>query len=439
MDNGVRGVLGRWRPGYADGARARIAVALNLVPAGAALALFILLSPPSSWAQPEILGALAAIAVVASLAEVRLKTAAVAFFDPSIALALIALAIAGPVPALLIWAIPAAISVLVMRRVPLLSPGVVATLTGYAFALLAAQTVLGLGPAVSPLAGVLLLFAAGLAMGLASFVFASLLIAPFYEGYRLAPLIRSEFIDLAPAVLPMLALASLSWLLLGPLGAFALAPLAGVVVLPQLAIAAVARARSVARLSPAEATKLYAAAIADLLALERRERRALALAAELPAREPPVGVYALGCELADWVGALGRSLRPGAPTDVFEAQLMALRAHERFDGRDWPAGAGALSPAPLASRILACARAWSELTAAGTAQLPHAEALAHLKARAGAELDPAIVLAAAEVVAQEEAFVRSPDFQPRLHRLPLPHSVRRGAIPALLSHAAEPA
>ena len=61
-------------------------MAANLAPAAVALALFVLLSPPATWDQPVLLGALAAIAAIAFLAEVRLKMAAGAYFDASIVL-----------------------------------------------------------------------------------------------------------------------------------------------------------------------------------------------------------------------------------------------------------------------------------------------------------------------------------------------------------------
>ena len=89
--------------------------------------------------------------------------------------------------------------------------------------------------------------------------------------------------------------------------------------------------------------------------------------------------------------------------------------------------------------MLAVARAWSELTAGGTLELSHSEAMLDLSLRAGEELDPAIVDAADRVVAEEQAFVRAPEFQPRLHRLPLPRTVRRAKLPTVLAHLSRPA
>jgi HD domain-containing protein len=203
---------------------------------------------------------------------------------------------------------------------------------------------------------------------------------------------------------------------------FALAPLALVVVVPQLALALMGRDRSVTRLSRPEATTVYAAAIADVLDLPRRERHTVADAAALLARASP---KALGADR--W-----------RLEDPHPAILAALHVTERWDGTGSPAGLpGAWTP--LASRVLAVAGAWSELTAGGTLELSHSEAMLDLSLRAGEELDPAIVKAADQVVAEEQAFVRAPGFQPRLHRLPLPRAVRRARLPRVLAYLTRPA
>jgi hypothetical protein len=46
------------------------------------------------------------------------------------------------------------------------------------------------------------------------------------------------------------------------------------------------------------------------------------------------------------------------------------------------------------------------------------------------------VWGAQRVVADEQTFIRSPDAEPRLHCLPFPRPVRRGAIPALATRLA---
>jgi hypothetical protein len=412
----------RWRPSGASSARTRFAIVANLVPAAAAIALFVLLSPPATWDQPVLLVALGAIAAIAFLAEVRLKVAAAAYFDASIVLALLALAIAGPLPALLVWTVPDAISRLVIRQDRPLSPGLVATVSSFALAVLAGYGALQLADAPSMVAATPALYTTGLLIYAVNFLFARLTFAPFYQGYRPSVLIRSEFLEMMPPFAAMLALGVAIAVLIGPLGVFALAPLALVVVVPQLALALLRRDRSVTRLSRPEATTVYAAAIADVLGLPRQERRTVADAAALLARPSPEA--------------------PGADRwrleDPYPAIMAALHVNERWDGTGWPAGlAGAWTPFP--SRVLAVARAWSELTAGGTLELSHSEAMLDLSLRAGEELDPAIVKAADQVVAEEQAFIPAPGFQPRLHRLPLPRVVRRVKLPTVLAYLTRPA
>ena len=427
--------LRRWRPTGASPARTRFAMAGNLAPAAAAIALFVLLSPPATWDQPVLLGALIAIAAIAFLAEVRLKIAAGAYFDASIVLALLALAIAGPLPALLVWIVPDAISRFVIRQDHLLSPGLVATVSSFALAVLAGYGALQLADAPSMVAATPALFTTGLLMYAVNFLFARLIFAPYYQGYRPSVLIRSEFLEMMPPFAAMLALGVATAVLIGPLGVFALAPLALVVVLPQLALAHLGRDRSVTRLSRPEATTVYAAAIADVLGLPRQERRTVADAAALLARPSPEARQPELC-----IGSRQRELL-GVRwhlEDPHPAILAAVHVNERWDGTGGPAGlAGAWTPLP--SRVLAVAQAWSELTAGDTLELSHSEAMLDLSLRAGEELDPAIVKAADQVVAEEQAFIRAPGFQPRLHRLPLPRVVRRAKLPTVLAYLTRPA
>ena len=163
--------------------------------------------------------------------------------------------------------------------------------------------------------------------------------------------------------------------------------------------------------------QLYAAAIADALALPRKERRTVSCAAAVLAQATPEEL-----EVGRW-----------RIEDLHDGILAALHVNERWDGTGWPAGLSG-SWTPLTSRVLAVARAWSDLTAGGTVELSHSEALLDLTLRAGEELDPEIVNAAEQVVAEEQGFVRSPGFQPRLHRVPLPRPVRRAKLPTVLAH-----
>ena len=72
------------------------------------------------------------------------------------------------------------------------------------------------------------------------------------------------------------------------------------------------------------------------------------------------------------------------------------------------------------------------LRLAGALSIAQAEAMLALSAQADTEFDPTIVDAALHVVADEAGFSRDPDFQPKLHRMPLPRTLRRGALPTMM-------
>ncbi len=409
-------VLKRWIPPVSSRRRVSVAIALNLVPALVAIAGFVLIAPASDWSDPVLIGALAAVAAIAYGAEARLKVASGAFFGATLIIALVALAVAGPLPALLVWIVPDVIARFILRVEPRFSPGLVATVTSFALAVLAGSLLLELagsptGPAMAPS-----LYAAGVAMAAINFCFARLTVAPFYQGYRPAALIRDEFVDLAPAVLGMLIVGVAAAVLVEEIGILALAPLAAVIVIPQVALERITNAASTARLARADAMRLYTAAIADVLDISRSERRELACAADLvSSTEDPAGARGL-----DWREA-----------DVSRIAFLALHSHERWAGNGVPAGLPA-EAIPQGSRILAVADAWAGLTAAGTAEMSQTEAMLALSAQAELAFDPEVVTAATRVVGDEERFARDSHFQPRLHRLPVPRSVRRGALPALL-------
>jgi hypothetical protein len=409
-------VLRRWRPSRGSPARSRLAIALNLLPAAILVAAFISIDARSDWSRPELLAALAAIATLALLAEVRLTRAgAGTYFDSTIVLALIALAIGGPLPALVVWLIPDLISRFVLRLDPRLSPGQVATVTSYGFAVLAGEGILALADAPSATNQAPALYTAGLAMAAVNFAVARLAYAPFYQGISPRTLVRTELPPLIPLVLVMILIGVATELLVAPLGVLALALLAAVILLPQALVTRLARTRSIAALDRAEATRVYAGALAHALALPRRDRRLVDCAARLPPirRHPD------------------DTLRGYSLAEILDSKVAVLHLEERWDGAGLPAGLPA-EGTPQVSRILAVAQAWSALTASDTAELPHGEAMLALAAQSGRQLDPSVVAAAAEIVAEEEAFVADPRFEPRLHRLPLPRPVRRVALPVVL-------
>jgi hypothetical protein len=422
LDQGARTrALKRWRPPDCSRRRELLAVALNLLPAVVAIVAFVFLAPGSDWTDPVLIAALAASSGVAYMAEARLKVASMAFFGATLVIAVVALVVAGPLPALLVWIVPDVIARFVLRREPRFSPGLIATVSSYALAVLAGAGLLALAGSPTGTAVVPALYAAGIAMWAVNFCFARLTFAPFYQGYRPVALIRDEFLDLGPAVFGMLIVGVVAAVLVGHFGALALAPLAAVIVAPQIAIERITHAGSVARLARADAMRLYVAAIADVLELPREQRRELACAADLvQTADDPVAARGL-----DWRGA-----------DVSRIAFLALHSHERWAGGGWPAGLPA-EAIPHGSRILSVANAWAGLTAAGTPELSQTDAILSLSAESGVAFDPAVVDAAVRVVGDEEGFARDPGFQPTLHRLPVPRSVRRTALPAMLPGLAD--
>jgi HD-GYP domain-containing protein (c-di-GMP phosphodiesterase class II) len=110
--------------------------------------------------------------------------------------------------------------------------------------------------------------------------------------------------------------------------------------------------------------------------------------------------------------------------DQSSANLDAQLATEWFNGRGGPIGMEREN-IPLSAQIVTVADTWAGLTARGTPQLGHHDALAHLEAPAGARLDPAVVDAARFVVAEAPVTAADPAPEPRPHRLGLPVALRR--------------
>lgn len=416
MGGGDSRTLRRWQPRDVSRRRASIAVAFNVVPAIAAVAGFVLLTPSGPEVDPVLVGALIAVSALAYLAEVRLKQGTLSFFGATMTIALVALAVAGPVVALLVWFVPDLIGRFILRLEPRFSPGFVATVSSYGLAVLGGALILELAGSPTGATMAPALYSAGLAMAAINFCFARLTFAPFYQGYRPADLIRDEFLDLATAVLAMLLVGVATAVLVEPLGVFALAILASVILVPQLALEGLTRSTLASQLHRSEAMQLYVAAIADVLDLPRAERDQLACAADLiePTYDP------IDRPGIDW----GRASVPGAA-------MLALHVGERWSGAGWPAGLPA-DAIPYGSRILSVARAWTDLTAQGTLELSQAEAILSLSTQADRDFDPLIVDAAIRVVADEAGFAREPGFQPKLHTMPLPRTLRRGALPTVL-------
>lgn len=404
----------------------RTAIALHTLAALALVPVFIVV--PAHWDHPQLLLALAAIGVIARLSDVALPSGI--HFDATAAVALIAVAIAGPLPAFAISMAILGIAHLVARDEKLIRAGNLANVAAFGWDTIAAAGMLWLLGAhsiihgISPVtAGALL--AAGVVQVTVNLMVGPMIYGPLYCGHRVKPMLR-ELNATVPAALLVLALGTVTAVLTAPLGVFSLVSFALTVLVPQIALPLVARSlrsRPVAELDRLAATKLYAQAMGDMLRLGRRERRILAAAAQL-------------MDTAPW-GVFGarEGLQAFRASDVAEITYAVMYATERFDGTGQPA---ALEGAfiPLTSRILAVAQAWAKLTAKDSVMLPHSHALLDLQARTENEFDPRVVAAAGAVVEAEAALGMSTSAQPRLHALPLPYAVRRGPAPKLLMRLA---
>ena len=110
--------------------------------------------------------------------------------------------------------------------------------------------------------------------------------------------------------------------------------------------------------------------------------------------------------------------------DWSEASCAAGHVTEWWNGAGGPAGLPG-TIIPQAARIAAVAQTWAALTAEGSPRLGHVDALAHLDEAAGVRLDPAVVRAARNVMAEERLTAGEPAPDPRLHNLHVPARLRR--------------
>jgi hypothetical protein len=383
-------------------------LAIHAVAAAALVPAFVWLAPASRWDRPELLLTLLALGVVADFHDVPLPTGM--RLDAGMALALIALACLGPLPALLVDLVPMVVGALA-RREPLVRAGNLANVAAYGWKALAAAAVLtvgapsGLPPEVLPW-----LLLAGAVQLLTNWAVGPAVYGTLWLGHPFRALVRM-LADLVPAAAMVLTVAAFTSVLTVPLGLFALALFAGIAVLPQTALTYAARTRPVARLDAATATRRYAHALALHLGLRHAERRHLARVCQLAiVRRDDAG---------DPIAYARSTL-----ADPSRASFEAGHAGEWWNGGGGPAGLrGAVTP--LSARIVAVADTWSALTARGGPQLSHAEALVELDNASGRRLDPRVVRAAHAVVAEERVSVLEPAPEPRLHLLGLPAPLRR--------------
>jgi hypothetical protein len=388
--------------------RPRAQLAIHGAAVAALAPALIWLVPESHWDRPGLLLVLIALAVIADFNEIPLLSGL--RFDAGLPIALIALAVLGPLPAILVDLVPIAVGGLV-RRERIIRPGNLANVAAYGWETVAAATLLAVaGVSALSLEAVPWLLLAGAVMMVVNFWVGPGFYVPLHLGHPASALPRM-FADTVPATLCMVVLATATVVLVGPLGLIGLAPFALIAVLPQSALTYAARTRPVGALDPLTATRRYAHALALHLGLNRSERRHLTRVAQL--------AFARRAETGDPIAYARQTLR-----DPSRASWEAGHVGEWWNGGGGPAGLrGPVTP--MTSRIVAVADTWSALTAQGGPRLSHADALVELQNAAGTRFDPRVVHAAYQVVAEERVSAIEPAPEPRLHQLRLPAPLRR--------------
>jgi hypothetical protein len=383
----------------------KVAAALALIPG------YGLLAPPSHWDDPVLFVVLGVLAVIADRSEVRLPSGV--GFDAKIALMLLAVALVGPLPALEIVVLPWLDRALTRRHNPSTAPAALTVpgyLAGYGWSAIVAALLLqsaGVDDSTAP-AQFVLLIAAGAVLYTVGWALGPAIYIPLWLGQPFRVAVRA-YVDMLPAASIMVVLATAT-ILLRPLGLLALAMFALIAILPQSFLTYAGRARPVARLDPATATRRYAHALAVQLDLPRAQRRHLARVIAMSQQHPPTG------EPIDYIRATMR--------DPSLASADAQLTTEWWNGGGGPIGLYG-EAIPVAARVLAVAQTWAALTARGSPQLGHREAIGHLRDIAGARLDPMVVAAALAVIGQEPVTAAEPAPEPRLHHLRVPARLRR--------------
>jgi hypothetical protein len=373
--------------------------ALALIPA------YLLLAPSSDWSRPLLLAVLCALAVIAVWHDVPLPAGIQ--FDATAALALIAVALAGPLPALAVIFPPIVVNAMLGRE-RLLRAGNLANVAAYGWYTLAGALLLELfAPTGAAAVGWLLIV--GVVQLLVNWAIGPAIYGTLWLGHPLRALVEM-LRDALPAGILMAGLGGITVVAFGSFGLAALGLFALVAVLPQSALTFVARTRPVARLDPLTAARRYAAAMAVHLGLDRDERRELDAVVRI-------------AHARDISGDPGEHLSH-AVLDWSEASCAAGHVTEWWNGAGGPAGLpGGLIP--QSARIAAVARTWASLTADGSPRIGHMDALSHLDAAAGVRLDPRVVKAAFAVVSQERISMSEPAPEPRMHHLHVPARLRR--------------
>ncbi len=395
---GVAGMSPRQRMGLA----VHVIASLLLIPG------FLFLAPQSSWDDPLLIITLWVLSVMADRSDAPLPVGA--RFDATIALMLLCVALAGPVPALGVILAPLVVNAFTGRE-RMLRVGTLANVSSTGWQAIAAALLLSAtGFATAPTGQAIgLAFAAGAILFYLGWALAPAVYAPLWLGVPFRNMTQA-LRDMTPAATVMVGLGALTVVGYSSLGVVALALFALIAVMPQSALTYAARTRSIAGLDPLTATRRYASAMAMHLKLDRTERKELDAVIRL-------------AHARDVDGDPGAHLSHTV-VDWSEVSCAAGHVTEWWNGAGGPAGVPGTF-IPRSARIAAVARTWAALTAEGSPRLGHDEALSHLEAAAGIRLDPRVVLAARSVVMQECHSAAVPAPEPRLHHLRVPEPLRR--------------
>jgi hypothetical protein len=238
------------------------------------------------------------------------------------------------------------------------------------------------------------------------------------NGEPARAIIRAELIRPAPATLAMIGAGVLTAYLYSLIGVVALALFAVIVVIPQYVLPVLLRPRPVREVPYPKAVALYARSIAHVLGLDPATRLILEDASTF-------------LDMKVFHAVQGK-LRHAEFEHWSAVQETLLFYREHWDAPGGAPGALTGELIPTTSRVLAVADVWARLTAEGSPELTHLQALSVLQSRAGYHFDPGVVDAVAEVVASEE-LGRYGDsaYEPHLHHMPLPQLVAKLRAPAV--------
>jgi HD domain-containing protein len=381
------------------------------------LPAFLILGQTSNWHPELLLAALAGIAIFSYFGAVLVERTVM--LDAGFVVALAALVFLGPLPAACIWIGTEVVAFAVEKVRP---SAFFANVASYGLGAIAGGLVMSALVGEAPLTSsgpevIAVIALAGITMQTVNFLVTRGLIAVVRDGRRPLETIKIEFVKPSPANALMIAIGTATVLLYMELGVLALGLFALTVQVPQLLLPVLMRARPVAELDHVSAVRLYALAMADVLDLGYRKCQVLKDSTQF-IRERP---------LVPRSGDLS-NLSTGHRLAIVEA---VLYYREHWDGKGGKPGAFGGELIPLSSRVLAVADAWAGLTSKNSPQLSHAQAMHQLESRAGMHFDPAVVAAAAQVVADERlGLPAKAALQPRLHRLPLPRLAGRLGIAA---------